>query len=161
MEIIEIKVAGDWTADDDVEDFVARFGEARNMQKSAIKEVESAYMELHDALAKALQYFLKQTPAEHCIAVGAMTVAEKCSYLSKCVFRAGREPEYGERFKEHLDAVLHYDGQRGLVMARHWANPDHAWLIELADLADCISSSCHEFDEAMCCEHDDYESAIT
>ncbi|MGV3757490.1 MAG: hypothetical protein ACO1QS_19085 [Verrucomicrobiota bacterium] len=160
MDLFEIKAPCDWTADKDIEEFESRFDLTDNVQLRAIEEVERSYEEQITALIKALRYYLDKTSAPLRIPVEALSIPEMCVFIRECVQKSGREPEYVERFGEHLDAILHYDVQRAKVLVRHWRNPDQAWLLELADVADTIATASIEFDEAMCCEHDDYESAI-
>jgi hypothetical protein len=161
MDLIEIKVPKNWTAEQDLEEFESRFDLADNVQHHAIMEVERSYEEQITALIKALRYYLDKTSAPLRVPVEALNIPEMCGFIRECVQKSGRESEYVARFGEHLDAILHYDDQRAKVLARHWRNPEQAWLLELADVADTIATASIEFDEAMCCEHDDYESAIT
>ena len=160
MDLFEIKAPNDWTADKDIEEFESRFDLADNVQHHASLEVERSYMEQITALIKALRYYLEKTSTPLRIPVEALSITEMCGFIRECVQKSGREAEYVERFGAHLDAILYYDVQRAKVLARHWQNPDQAWLLELADVADSIATASIEFDEAMCCEHEDYESAI-
>lgn len=161
MDIIEISVPEDWDAEQDLEEFEDRFGDDyKNLQKFALDQVDDACAQRKHVLAQAIRYFLQRTTTPLRVPVSALTVPELCHFLLEIIAQSGRKRAYIERFEEHLAAVLHYEEQRALVLERHWTNPDHVWLIELADLADTIVTASMEFDEGMECEHDNYTSAL-
>lgn len=148
-----------WDGEQDLADFEGRFGgEYENLHEFALFQVEEACADLKRVLAHALSYFLDRSTNPLRVPVSALTVTETCHFLLELIAQSGREPEYIKRFEEHLAAVLHYEGQRALILKRLWTNPDHVWLIELAGLADTTVTAYWELDEAMFCEHDDYVS---
>lgn len=161
MHIFEIAVPPNWDAEKDIAEFENRFcDDYEDHHEYGLHKVDEACADLKLVLAQALRYFLDRTTNPLRVPVNALTVTETCHFILELVVQSGREPEYVGRFEKHLAAVLHYEGQRAMVLKRLWANPEHVWLIELADLADTTVTARWELDEAMACEHDDYTSTV-
>jgi hypothetical protein len=158
--IQEIKAPPNWNGWKDLKDFESRFDDKyENANDFALLQVEESYAYLKRVLAHSLFYFLKRKTRHLELPVNALTVAETCHLLLDLTSQSGREPEYKERFKDRLMAVLHYDEQRFLVLKRLWINAAQVWLVELAELADSMTTVAWELDEGMSCEHEDYELA--
>jgi hypothetical protein len=156
--IQEIKAPPNWDGWKDLSDFESRFDENyENANDFALLQVEESYAYVKRVLGHTLFYFLKRKTRHLEVPVNALTVAETCHLLLELTSQPGHKSGYKERFNDYLMAILHYDEQRSLVLKRLWINAAHVWLVELAELADSMTSAAWELDESMSCEHDDYE----
>lgn len=165
LELTTIEAPPDWTGAQDIEDFEDRFcgfadilevAGAEGLQKACTRQVANAYRELHTVLDSTLNHLGRRRNHAPSVPLVTLTIDEKCELLLAAALLQLHPASGVGFFRQHIAAIRHYDRERGKVLRRHWDAPEQAWLFELGELADALSTVALHLHEFMTCYHSDY-----
>lgn len=153
-----------WTAEQDVQEFIYRFGESDDYFEEARERVEVGAENLSEGLDRGLVYFGDDS------APGAeVDIPDKIDRLERLI-TVGLKPEaYREgaptkRYRDRFEEDLRYcwlrwkDYER--ITQRYNRGGEHNWLLPLVDLADSLGTAAMNLDESLGCEHNGYEEQM-
>jgi hypothetical protein len=135
-------VPADWTAEKDLEEFIARFGEPQDYFGEAMARVEDGVESLNEALDRGLSYFGVE-PA----CLSDASIPGKVSTLEGLI-GVGLKPEayregsltqdYRDRFEEDFRYCRRRWADYQAIMPRYDSGREDNWLILLAKCASLI-----------------------
>ena len=160
MDLSPILLPTGWTAEKDFEAYEYRWGEPEGDYFGAVLgRVAENYRELVKVVDAALAYF--QSTDHRLVPVHPETLplCEKLTRLSAITNMRKATYRYKSRFAEHLHNATWVDNERRRVLENYYLGEERSWLYPLCELADYLACAEFELDEAMMCEHDDYDDA--
>jgi hypothetical protein len=158
MELKPIVLPADWTPEKDFEAYEERWGEAEGDYFSAVLErVAEYYRELVKVVDAALAYFQRTDHRLVPVHPETLPLCEKLTRLSAITNMRKATYRYKSRFAEHLHNASWVDNERRRVLETYYLGEEDSWLHPLCELADYLACAAFQLEEAMECEHDDYD----
>jgi len=146
----------DWTAENDLEDYVAKFGESQNYYHDVLQGIAENYAWLTDTVDSALAYLERKNPRLTPVLPETLTLAEKLDRLSCITNTRNNDYSYKARFGEQINDCRWVDRERSRILMNYYVGDERQWLKPLSDLSDAISCATTELEDAMKGYHGDY-----
>jgi hypothetical protein len=158
MDLNPILLPTGWTPKKDFEAYEERWGEPEGDYFGAVLvHVAENYCALIEAVDAALAYFQRTDSRLVPVHPKTLAVCEKLMRLSAITNMRKATYNYKSRFAEHLRNAIWVDNERRRVLETYYLGEERSWLYPLCELADYLGCAAWELDEAMGCEHDDYD----
>lgn len=161
MELITIKPPVNWNAAADRTEYLDRFTDDLVPERDAGRHIEEAVETLHAVLDAILTHLLSKERLKTRVDWATLDVADKCALLRWAFGRADdRGVGYQNRMQPHLAAVEHFDRERSRLLRAEFKCPGSLTLLEMADVADTLTTAAIELEEAMICENHQFAPVI-
>lgn len=148
-----VKADPAWSHEQDIREYEARFGKSDHPLRDTRMRLERNLADLHCVLTLGINYFLKKGSVCRLAPVSGLRLPEKVELLSELLPNSS-DTDYVLRFTTTLAAILWLESERCRILAQRDRQP---WLYPLYHLADCIATATSELEEALSCEHDDFD----
>jgi hypothetical protein len=157
MDLKPILLPPDWTPEKDFKSYEERWGEPeRNYFSAALERVAESYNDLIEIVDSALAYFQGKDPRLVPVHPGTLPVLDKLARLSVITNQRRATFEYKSRFADHLHDAIWVENERRRVLENYHAGEERTWLYPLCELADYLGGAAFQLEDAMVCEHQDY-----
>ena len=154
---LPIGVPADWTAELDIQKLAEVNGELEDPAEHVRAQLEASNGYLHRVLNVALGYYLRKQGSSGPVPLKAFTVREKLNWLEERVFLASTDADYQSRFGEIIDYANWVDAQRERLLRGYCDRQKQPWLAPLQELSDRLMNAGLQLEEALECEHEDYD----
>jgi hypothetical protein len=157
MNLKPILLPPDWTPEKDFESYEERWGEPeRDYFSAALERVAENCNDLIEVVDGALTYFQHKDHRLVAVHSGTLPLLEKLTRLSVITNQRRAPYQYKSRFADHLHDAIWVENERRRVFENYHAGEERTWLYPLCKLADYLGGAAFQLEEAMVCEHQDY-----
>ena len=161
---VPIQAPEDWTPEKDLQEYVDRFGESKNLRGDSIAKMLEGYRRLDRTLTNGLIYFLNKSGNDSDQFVGALSIQEKVAWMIELVRKHAKNFDYLNRFSAVLWDCRLVDLERNRIL-RACCHPglrsdDPGYCYPIYDMADALAGARILLDEALRCENDDYAESV-
>ena len=158
MELKPILLPADWTPEKDFQFYEDRWGVPEgDYFSAALGRVAESYRDLIQVVDAALAYFQRKDHRLVRVHPETVPLCEKLTRLSVITNTRSATHEYRDRFADHLHDTIWADNERRRVLESYHIGGEHTWLYPLCKLADSLGCAAFQLEEAMVCEHEDYD----
>jgi hypothetical protein len=151
-----------WTAEQDIQEYVARFGDADNYFEAVQERIEAAQNNLNEAVDLGLRYFGEAPIYIAAAELPGKILALRGHLLKDPQLRAKNGPpeEYVSRFEEHLRLCQFAHREYVRLAPMLDRSDEQNWLFPLYDLCDWMNGAALQLEEGLDCEHPDFRQVV-
>jgi hypothetical protein len=150
-----IKVPAGWNEKQDIDGFIEIWGQGNDYWKATSDLLESDLDKLHCVLEAGISYFARTCDIRPALPPATMSIKEKVALFSQ-LLPASAEERYVLRFSLSLAKIAWLDCERERI-ARYPEN--QRWLYPLYTLADELLEQALLLEDALRCEHHDFDGS--
>jgi hypothetical protein len=147
-----IKVPADWTAEADIERYVALYGESSDYFGDQLDRVFEGVEQLEKVVDRVLTYFGIKGKDDR-----TPTIKENLSALYLHVQNNSHSPRHREILIESLSMCSEAISEYGRIVSDYKDKPEHVWLTQLIDLSGLVVTASLQLEGAMVCAYPDFE----
>jgi hypothetical protein len=153
---LPIKQKADWTNEQDVREYEARFGKSDDRLRDTRIRLNQNVAELHRVLASGINYFLQKRGVLSLRAPRSLDLRQKVELFTDLLSNFD-DSDYVLRFTTTLARVLWLESEQSRILAQRGNQP---WLYPMYHLTDCIATTTIDLEESLCCEHNDFRDSM-